>query len=53
MAGCRFLRAYDKIIADSMDPPVWWMRDDPAWLKSPSRNETVRTRYRANSPPML
>ena len=24
------LKAYDKIIADNTDPPIWWARDDAA-----------------------
>jgi adenylate cyclase len=35
------LKAYDKIAADSMDPPIWWARDDPAWLKSESRKRAM------------
>ena len=27
------LKAYDKRIADSITPPIWWARKDAAWLK--------------------
>ncbi|HEX2788853.1 MAG TPA: hypothetical protein VHN17_00335 [Steroidobacteraceae bacterium] len=36
------LKAYDKIIVDNYDPPLWWARDDPAWLKSPSRKQAMQ-----------
>jgi tetratricopeptide (TPR) repeat protein len=38
------LKAYDKIIAVPMDtePPIWWAREDPAWLKSQSRKQVMR-----------
>src|SRR5258708_2237434 len=36
------LKAYDKRIADSMDPPIWWARDDAAWLKSQSRKQAMQ-----------
>jgi tetratricopeptide (TPR) repeat protein len=33
------LKFYDKVTAYSMDPPIWWARDDTAWLKSQSRKQ--------------
>ncbi len=36
------LKAYDKIIADSSDPPIWWARDDAAWLNSQSRKRAMK-----------
>jgi TolB-like protein/Tfp pilus assembly protein PilF len=36
------LKAYDKRIADSMAPPIWWAREDAAWLKSQSRKQAMQ-----------
>jgi adenylate cyclase len=36
------LKAYDKIIADNYDPPIWWAREDAAWLKSQSRKQAIQ-----------
>jgi hypothetical protein len=36
------LKTYDKIIADNMDPPLWWARDDAVWLKSQSRKQAMQ-----------
>jgi tetratricopeptide (TPR) repeat protein len=36
------LKAYDKIIADNYDPPIWWARDDAAWLKSQGRKRAMQ-----------
>jgi adenylate cyclase len=36
------LKAYDKIIADNSDPPIWWAHDDAAWLKSQSRKQAMQ-----------
>jgi adenylate cyclase len=39
------LKAYDKIIAANvnvMHPPIWWARDDAAWLKSQSRRQAMQ-----------
>jgi len=34
------LNAYGEIKSSSMDPPIWWERDD-AWLKSQSRKRLI------------
>jgi tetratricopeptide (TPR) repeat protein len=36
------LKVYDKRIADDVDPPIWWARDDAAWLKSESRRQAMQ-----------
>jgi TolB-like protein len=38
------LKAYDKIIAatEYPEPPIWWAREDPAWLKSQSRKQAMQ-----------
>jgi TolB-like protein len=36
------LKTYDKIIADNMDPPLWWARDDAVWPKSQSRKQAMQ-----------
>jgi hypothetical protein len=37
------LKAYDKkMIADSMDLPISWARDDAAWLKSQNRKQAMQ-----------
>ena len=36
------LKAYDKRIGDDMDPPLWWSRDDAAWLKSQGRKQAMQ-----------
>jgi TolB-like protein/Tfp pilus assembly protein PilF len=36
------LKAYDKIIADNTDPPIWWAHDDEAWLNSQSRKRAMQ-----------
>lgn len=36
------LKAYDNIVADNTDPPIWWARDDAAWLKSQSRKQAMQ-----------
>jgi adenylate cyclase len=36
------LKAYDERIGDDVDPPMWWARDDPAWLKSQVRKEAMQ-----------
>jgi len=38
------LKAYDKIIAATKypEPPFWWAREDPAWLKSQSRKQAMQ-----------
>ncbi len=36
------LKAYDKIIADHYAPPIWWAREDAAWLKSQSRKQAMQ-----------
>lgn len=32
----------DKRIGDDLDPPIWWARDDAAWLKSPGRKRAMQ-----------
>jgi tetratricopeptide (TPR) repeat protein len=38
------LKAYDKIVAATAypEPPIWWAREDPAWLKSQSRKQAMQ-----------
>jgi hypothetical protein len=36
------LKVYDKRIGDDMDPPIWWARDDAAWLKSQGRKQVMQ-----------
>jgi adenylate cyclase len=36
------LKAYDTIVADYSDPPIWWARDDAAWLRSQSRKRAMQ-----------
>lgn len=36
------LKAYDEIVAYGDDPPIWWARDDEAWLKSESRKRAMQ-----------
>jgi TolB-like protein/lipoprotein NlpI len=35
------LKAYREINSPDMDPPIWWARDDAAWLKSQSRKQAM------------
>jgi adenylate cyclase len=42
-AALWMLKAYDKSrIGDDMDPPIWWARDDAAWLKSKGRKQAMQ-----------
>jgi TolB-like protein/Tfp pilus assembly protein PilF len=36
------LKAYDKIVPVDSDPPIWWDRDDKAWLRSPARKQAMQ-----------
>jgi TolB-like protein/Tfp pilus assembly protein PilF len=36
------LKVYDKRIGDDVDPPIWWAREDPAWLQSPIRKQAMQ-----------
>ncbi len=36
------LKAYDAIVADSSDPPIWWARNDSAWLESQGRKRAMQ-----------
>ena len=36
------LKAYDKIVAYGTDPPIWWARDDAAWLNSQGRKRAMQ-----------
>ena len=38
------LKAYDKILAvpTYTEPPIWWARDDAAWLKSQGRKQLMQ-----------
>jgi len=36
------LKAYDKIVATSPDPPIWWARGDAAWVESQSRKRMMQ-----------
>ena len=37
------LKVYDdKRIGDDLDPPIWWARDDPGWLKSQGRKQRMQ-----------
>jgi TolB-like protein/tetratricopeptide (TPR) repeat protein len=37
------LKVYDdKRIGDDLDPPIWWARDDAAWLKSQGRKQAMQ-----------
>jgi adenylate cyclase len=38
------LKAYDKINAatESPEPPIWWAREDPAWLTSQGRKQAMQ-----------
>jgi hypothetical protein len=36
------LKVYDKRIGDDVDPPIWWARDDAAWLKSQGRKQAMQ-----------
>ena len=36
------LKAYDERIGDDADPPIWWARDDAAWLKSQGRKQVMQ-----------
>src|SRR5215472_10058839 len=36
------LKAYEGITSATMDPPIWWARDD-AWLKSQSRKRLMQS----------
>jgi TolB-like protein len=37
------LKAYDKIVtAVDSSPPIWWDRDDAAWLRSQSRKQAMQ-----------
>ena len=36
------LKAYEGITSASMDPPIWWARDD-TWLKSQSRKRLIES----------
>jgi hypothetical protein len=38
----RLLKVYDERIGDDVDPPIWWARDDAAWLKSQSRKQAMQ-----------
>jgi len=36
------LKAYDEIVLVDDDPPLWWARDDTAWLRSEGRKQAMR-----------
>jgi adenylate cyclase len=36
------LKAYDQIATVDSIPPIWWDRDDTAWLRSPSRKQVMQ-----------
>jgi adenylate cyclase len=36
------LKAYDMIVADSSDPPIWWARGDATWLRSQDRKRAMQ-----------
>jgi adenylate cyclase len=36
------LKAYDEIIVDNTDPPIWWVSNDAAWLNSQSRKRAMQ-----------
>jgi adenylate cyclase len=36
------LKAYDTIVVDSDDPPIWWARHDAGWLRSQSRKQAMQ-----------
>jgi tetratricopeptide (TPR) repeat protein len=36
------LKAYDQITADYTDPPIWWARNDAAWLSSQRRKQAMQ-----------
>jgi hypothetical protein len=36
------LKAYDDIVLVDDDPPVWWTRDDAAWLRSQGRKHAMQ-----------
>jgi adenylate cyclase len=38
------LKAYDRVVAvtEYPEPPIWWARDDSAWLKSISRKQAMQ-----------
>jgi TolB-like protein/tetratricopeptide (TPR) repeat protein len=36
------LKVYDKRIYDDIIPPIWWARDDAAWLKSQVRKQAMQ-----------
>jgi adenylate cyclase len=38
------LKAYDRILAVTVypEPPIWWAREDPVWLKSESRKQAMQ-----------
>jgi hypothetical protein len=36
------LKAYDKIAPVDSDPPIWWDRDDKAWLSSAGRKQAMQ-----------
>jgi adenylate cyclase len=35
------LKAYENIVLADDDPPIWWARDDAAWLRSQSRKQAM------------
>jgi adenylate cyclase len=41
-AALLMLKAYDQIATVDWDPPIWWIRDDTTWLKSPSRKQAMQ-----------
>jgi tetratricopeptide (TPR) repeat protein len=36
------LKAYGKIVPVDTDPPIWWDREDAAWLSSQSRKQAIQ-----------
>jgi tetratricopeptide (TPR) repeat protein len=36
------LKAYDDIVLMDDDPPIWWARDDAAWLRSRGRTQAMQ-----------
>jgi adenylate cyclase len=36
------LKVYDERIGEDADPPIWWARDDAAWLKSQGRKQVMQ-----------
>jgi adenylate cyclase len=36
------LKAYDSVVLVDDTPPIWWARDDAAWLRSPGRKQAMQ-----------